>query len=339
MSVNVLGRQFDDSDYQAAKALETIIAHMNIDEDILSDYLFCCEKFDVVPSTVEELASCVLSPDLDCYVQTNFDYPHGYPAAGTAYEDIGHFLLDGTDLEDFVDGTDLEDFARDHIRNNGYRLGKHGYLATAPKGNIIISKDEIIALANYLSGHAYNLSEIAQIFPSINADILDRDEVVSILPTDYWIIEFNEKGQGVPSYKGLIVTPALVDSIRTLDSRVHYDQGARYKFYFDHIENGKPTDHICMAIGDDDYYNYQVFADLEHNITQSFQAQKLPFDPFILNKVVCAYESPAERVERAYSSAKRTYSSLVDELKAAKAAANKQDTINPQASLKCTRKH
>lgn len=350
MSVNVLGYQFDDNDEQVVEAFDTIIAHMNIDEDILRDYLFCCEKFDVVPSTVEELASCVLSPDLDCYVQTNFDYPHGYPAAGTAYEDIGHFLLDGTDLNEQLCNNKIwhniwayfeyEDFARDYIRNNGYQLGKHGYLATAPKGNIIISKDEIIALANYLSGHAYNLSEIVQIFPSINADILDRDEVVPILPTDYWIIEFNEKGQGVPSYKGCIVTPALVDSIRSLDLRVHHDQDARYQFYFGHIEKGKTTEHIRMDIGDNDYYNYQVFADLERNITQSFQAQKLPFDPFILNKVdpfilskvVFASESPAERVERAYRSAKRTYSSLVDESQAAKAAANHQhQQVTPKA--------
>ena len=186
MSVNVLGYQFDDSDEQVVEAFDSIIAHMNIDEDILSDYLFCCEKFDVVPSTIEELASCVLSPALDDYYKTNFDYPHGYPAEDTAYEDIGHFLLDGTDLNEQLCNNKIwhniwayfeyEDFARDYIRNNGYQLGKHGYLATAPKGNIIISKDEIIELANYLSGKAYDEELIQSILEKVNTFALN-DEV------------------------------------------------------------------------------------------------------------------------------------------------------------------
>lgn len=179
MSVNVLGYQFDDSDKQAAEALETIIAHTPIDENILIDYLTCCEKIDVVPSTIEELASCVLNPDFNsCYYQTNFDYPHGYPAEDTAYEDIGHFMLDGTKLWNYLQKNqldyyfDFEQYGRDYIQNNGCKLGAFGFLADPPSTHIIMSKDEIIELANYLSGYTYNDSVIDKIIPSINADIL-----------------------------------------------------------------------------------------------------------------------------------------------------------------------
>ncbi len=184
MSADILGYVFDDCDEQTAEALETIIAHLNIDEDILNDYLFCCEHADFTPETVEELASYVLSPAMADYHQTNFDYPNGYPADDTAYEDIGHYLLEDTDVGNYLCKSrldfyfDFEQYGRDYLRNNACELGGYGYLAEFPRGNIIISKDEIVELANYLSGHAYNPSKIAQILPSINADILDCSEVV-----------------------------------------------------------------------------------------------------------------------------------------------------------------
>lgn len=182
MSVNVLGCQFDDSDEQVAEALETIIFHMNEDDDILYDYLACCEKFDVVPSTIEELASCVLSPDLNCYVQTNFDYPQGYPAEDIAYEDIGHYMLDETDLwnhlrKDHLDYYfDFEQYGHDYIQNNGSKLGAYGFLAAPPSSHIIISKDEIIELANYLSGAKYDEELIQSISEKVNTFALN-DEV------------------------------------------------------------------------------------------------------------------------------------------------------------------
>lgn len=182
MSVNVLGYQFDDSDEQVVEAFDTIIAHMNIDEDILSDYLFCCEKFDFVPSTIEELASYVLSPALDNYYKTNFDYPHGYPAEDTAYEDIGHFILDGTDLWNYLhkdhlnDYFDFEQYGRDYIQNNGCKLGNYGYLDDTPSLHTIISKVEIIELANYLSGKAYDEELIQSILEKVNTFALN-DEV------------------------------------------------------------------------------------------------------------------------------------------------------------------
>lgn len=337
MSVNVLGYQFDDSDEQVAEALETIIFHMNEDDDILYDYLACCEKFDVVPSTIEELASCVLSPDLNCYVQTNFDYPQGYPAEDIAYEDIGHYMLDETDLwnhlrKDHLDYYfDFEQYGHDYIQNNGSKLGAYGFLAAPPSSHIIISKDEIIELANYLSGRAYKSTEIDKILHSINADILDCGQVAKLNPTDYWIIEFNETAQGVPSYKGRIITPALINSIRGLDSWVHNQDDGYYKFYFDHIEKGKTTEHIRIDIGDNDDKNHQFFFYLGRDITKISQDQNFPLElpPHILDNVVCAYKPPEERRN----------TTLADDLQAAQAAANKRDTINPQASLKYTRKH
>lgn len=102
MSADILGYVFDDCDEQTAEALETIIAHLNIDEDILNDYLFCCEHADFTPATVQELASYILDPAMGDYHQTNFDYPNGYPADDTAYEDIGHYLLEDTDVGNYL---------------------------------------------------------------------------------------------------------------------------------------------------------------------------------------------------------------------------------------------
>lgn len=314
MSVNVLGYQFDDSDEQVVEDFDSIIAHMNIDEDILNDYLFCCEKFDVVPSTVEELASCVLSPDLDCYVQTNFDYPQGYPAEDIAYEDIGHHMLDGTDLWNHLRKNhfdcyfDFEQYGRDYIQNNGCKLGTYGFLADPPSTHIITSKDEIIELANYLSGYTYNDSVIDKIMHSINADILDRNGVAELNPTDYWIIEFNETDEDSLSYKGRVITSALIDEIKHLDAyRAEQNKYELYadhqksclKFYFDHIEKGKTTEHIRMDIGDNDDYNHQFFADLKGWVQDALQAQNKP---------------PVEHKN----------STLSDDLQAAQATANRQ---------------
>lgn len=314
MSVNVLGCQFDDSDEQVAEALETIIFHMNEDDDILYDYLACCEKFDVVPSTIEELASCVLSPDLNCYVQTNFDYPQGYPAEDIAYEDIGHYMLDETDLwnhlrKDHLDYYfDFEQYGHDYIQNNGSKLGAYGFLAAPPSTHIIISKDEIIELANYLSGRAYESTEIDKILHSINADILDCGQVAKLNPTDYWIIEFNETDEDSLSYKGRVITSALIDEIKCLDAyRAEQNKYELYadhqksclKFYFDHIEKGKTTEHIRMDIGDNDDYNHQFFADLKGRVQDALQAQNKP---------------PEERKS----------STLSEDLQAARAAANRQ---------------
>lgn len=314
MSVNVLGYQFDDSDEQVAEALETIIFHMNEDDDILYDYLACCEKFDVVPSTIEELASCVLSPDLNCYVQTNFDYPQGYPAEDIAYENIGHYMLDETDLwnhlrKDHLDYYfDFEQYGHDYIQNNGSKLGAYGFLAAPPSSHIIISKDEIIELANYLSGYTYNDSVIDKIMHSINADILDRNGVAELNPTDYWIIEFNETDEDSLSYKGRVITSALIDEIKCLDAyRAEQNKYELYadhqksclKFYFDHIEKGKTTEHIRMDIGDNDDYNHQFFADLKGWVQDALQAQNKP---------------PEERKS----------STLSEDLQAARAATNRQ---------------
>lgn len=314
MSINVLGYEFDDSDEQLAGALVTIISHIDKDEYILNDYLACCEKFDFVPSTIEELANCVLSPALDDYYKTNFDYPHGYPAEDTAYEDIGHYMLDGTDLWNYLlkdhlnDYFDFEQYGRDYIQNNGCKLGAYGFLADSPSIHLMISKDEIIELANYLSGRAYESTEIDKILHSINADILDRNGVAELNPTDYWIIEFNETDEDSLSYKGRVITSALIDEIKHLDAyRAEQNKYELYadhqksclKFYFDHIEKGKTTEHIRMDIGDNDDYNHQFFADLKGWVQDALQAQNKP---------------PVEH----------KISTLSDDLQAAQATANRQ---------------
>lgn len=223
-------------------------------------------------------------------------------------------MLDGTALwnylrKDHLDYYfDFEQYGRDYIQNNGCKLGTYGFLADPPSTHIITSKDEIIELANYLSGYTYNDSVIDKIMHSINADILDRNGVAELNPTDYWIIEFNETDEDSLSYKGRVITSALIDEIKHLDAyRAEQNKYELYadhqksclKFYFDHIEKGKTTEHIRMDIGDNDDYNHQFFADLKGWVQDALQAQNKP---------------PVEHKN----------STLSDDLQAAQATANRQ---------------
>lgn len=157
----------------------------------ITDYLHCACKYDCEPSNLTELANLLLDPALDEYHFTCMFLDTGYIKDSEAYEDIGYSLLKeaGIDLEQpnpsftFDWGRlnlntffDYEHFAKEYFKRNDCKLGRFGYLAQEPIGYIIISKDEIIELANYLSAAKYDEELIQSISEKVNTFALN-DEV------------------------------------------------------------------------------------------------------------------------------------------------------------------
>ncbi len=75
-----------------------------------------------------------------------------------------------------------------------------------------------------------------------------------------WVIEFNETGEGMPSYTGQTVTPELLETIKGYDQSLPYEQGY-YKFYFDKIQDGEVVAHERIDVGDglavnQDFYDF-----------------------------------------------------------------------------------
>lgn len=78
------------------------------------------------------------------------------------------------------------------------------------------------------------------------------------LPENYLVVEFNERSNGMRTYKGEIVTLHLISQLQILDEAVKNEQGY-YKFYFDEIVNGEITSHYRIDIGDGFYKNKKMF--------------------------------------------------------------------------------
>ncbi|MDY3050709.1 MAG: LPD11 domain-containing protein [Parvimonas sp.] len=68
---------------------------------------------------------------------------------------------------------------------------------------------------------------------------------------DYWIVEFNETGKDIKGFSNKIVTKDLINELEILNFNLLQSQGY-YKFYFDHIEDGKRTEHIRIDLGSKD---------------------------------------------------------------------------------------
>ena len=105
---------------------------------------------------------------------------------------------------------------------------------------------------------------------------------------DYWTVEFNETSKSVPSYVGKIVNKELIDEIKELDEQIHLhnetvgkdeygkitDEYEGYsKFYFDHVENGKVTEHLRIDIGDGEKENEKVFQYLYEQVEKVKEKQ------------------------------------------------------------------
>ena len=88
-----------------------------------------------------------------------------------------------------------------------------------------------------------------------------------------WVIEFNETGEGMPSYTGQTVTPELLETIKGYDQSLPYEQGY-YKFYFDKIQDGEVVIHHRIDIGDGLAVNQDFYDFIEKEISQENQVQK-----------------------------------------------------------------
>ena len=105
---------------------------------------------------------------------------------------------------------------------------------------------------------------------------------------DYWVVEFNEGSKNIPSYKGKILNKHLIDEIKELDKQIHLhnetvgkdkygkitDEYEGYsKFFFDHVENGKVTEHLRIDIGDGEKVNEKQFQNLYEQVEKAKEKQ------------------------------------------------------------------
>ncbi|WP_283676582.1 ArdC-like ssDNA-binding domain-containing protein [Clostridium perfringens] len=88
-----------------------------------------------------------------------------------------------------------------------------------------------------------------------------------------WVIEFNETGEGMPSYTGQTVTPELLETIKGYDQSLPYEQGY-YKFYFDKIQDGEVVAHERIDVGDGLAVNQDFYDFIEKELSQENQVQK-----------------------------------------------------------------
>ncbi|MDY6037493.1 MAG: zincin-like metallopeptidase domain-containing protein [Eubacterium sp.] len=99
---------------------------------------------------------------------------------------------------------------------------------------------------------------------------------------DYWIVEHNEHSDLISKdYKGEIVTRKLLDEIKKLDEDVYFNNTISehaeymgkevegigcYKFYFDHIVDGKAIDHLRIDVGDGGEVNNTYFDSIKEKL-------------------------------------------------------------------------
>ncbi|MDO5101010.1 MAG: hypothetical protein Q4D52_05550 [Eubacteriales bacterium] len=94
---------------------------------------------------------------------------------------------------------------------------------------------------------------------------------------EYWVVEFNETGYGIPSYRGRIIDEGFIALMRVLDdemavkNRLEADSaflngredagevGGYYKFYLDHYEDEKVVEHIRIDVGDGAAVNDEAY--------------------------------------------------------------------------------
>jgi hypothetical protein len=71
------------------------------------------------------------------------------------------------------------------------------------------------------------------------------------VPKHYIQVEFNESNSilNIPSFKGQIITEALVDQLQNLENRITIGNEGYFKFYFDEIQNGEIINHERMDLG------------------------------------------------------------------------------------------
>lgn len=274
MSVSVLGYLFDDAMRDVADALQTIINNSHYDENILRDYLDCAAKLDVVPTTMEELASAVLDPALNSYNVLPTTY--GFPSEEKAYEAVARDLFDPLLKQELSDAGassyfDWSGFGKDFLQREGFILGRYGYLEEAPS-EVLLSADEIIGLAHYLDGYTYDGDTIHRIKEHINLDMLNLagSNIAQYNPQDFWVVEFNECDAKVPNMTGKVLTSQLIDDITLLDKQLETQPGY-YKFYFDHIVEGNTVDHWRLDVGDGLKTNAPLYSELYSVVAQALE--------------------------------------------------------------------
>ncbi|WP_157456759.1 DUF3991 domain-containing protein [Carnobacterium maltaromaticum] len=107
----------------------------------------------------------------------------------------------------------------------------------------------------------------------------------------FFIVEFNETnpGLGINSYEGQIVTPELIQEIKSLEKLVPENSGY-YKFYFDEVVNGEVVNHRRMDVGDGTrankkMYDYLLAGAVTKEIKEAQLEEPSAIQPSVENRV------------------------------------------------------
>lgn len=146
--------------------------------------------------------------------------------------------------------------------------------------NIIVNSNKEVIDDDIVNG----FEEFKEFYTNKNKENIDFD-LDSHIKDDYWIIEFNEDSSLIEKdYAGQRLTKELLDEIREIDEKIRlhnktlgedeYGQmtdkwEGYFKFYFNHIVDGKIVDHYKMDIGDGNEINQRDFEFLYEQIGKS----------------------------------------------------------------------
>ena len=173
------------------------------------------------------------------------------------------------------------------------------------------SSDEEIKAAIKLN-ESEELVDLSSLHDYVNLDELlapSHTTAPAFNPYDYWVVEFN-RNYAERNLKDKPLTMELLNEIRSYVTTCYQNEEARKDvgFYFAHIKGGETVDRINIDGADEKRVTYEVLDKLASKLAVS------------------------QRLAQAQNH------SLADDLQAAKQAANKQEPLNPQGTLKHTNK-
>ena len=115
--------------------------------------------------------------------------------------------------------------------------------------------------------------------------------------SNYWVVEFNETNNELPSFKGKKLTKELLDQFKELDDqywKINHGSGLNeygspndqyvgyLKFYFDHIVNGQTTEHVRIDVGDGSFNNKEAWIEIYNEIGISLTNEDFPDNPYTI---------------------------------------------------------
>ena len=162
---------------------------------------------------------------------------------------------------------------RNELKKNGFRWSpKASAWQRQLTSNAIYAADSISSIKPLTGERIINLQRK---FREEGKKVVAPEYVNKIFENsteeDYWVVEFNEtssKSKYVyQSYKGQQLTKELLEEIKQLDSWASLSsEEGYYKFYLDHVIDGKTVEHVRLDVGYGYQYNQGEYEYLEEQL-------------------------------------------------------------------------